>query len=418
MEKGLKNLTQAYRSAQRKLSNNGTYHNHEDSGIGITDLDEDSGIGITDLDEEPLGDRLSVFESNCSLHPGGSLSQHHRVPSIQSMIRPQDSHQHPPQYLVPFSAQCLAQKSSTPLQMPGPPHEHSSYPQQQISQEASTPVKGKPQPEPVRELHSLFSGANDDVSATKQSSSSAIEQPSTMATYDPGHMAKEHVLTRAAITDSPENAPDHLARDRYSELPGKCPDRTAHHHDTPKLLVCEDFPGRMACSPSPSSRTSRFAHTSSTSNSPEDEALDTIDEFTDDDSSNYSLGIDTQKEAILDHLMVYFHQIFATAGDSTQRGEHDSTPSRPPRQINESPHAKSAQPKRKRKSGDRDEGDYRDEEDEDVNRKRPRHQDGIVENSLESAKRLACPYFKHKPSRYQSRRSCSGPGWRTVHRLK
>ncbi|CAE7205856.1 hypothetical protein PTNB73_07239 [Pyrenophora teres f. teres] len=31
MEKGLKNLTQAYRSAQKKLEN-GTYHDHEDSG--------------------------------------------------------------------------------------------------------------------------------------------------------------------------------------------------------------------------------------------------------------------------------------------------------------------------------------------------------------------------------------------------
>lgn len=36
----------------------------------------------------------------------------------------------------------------------------------------------------------------------------------------------------------------------------------------------------------------------------------------------------------------------------------------------------------------------------------------------ELARRLACPYFKHNPKRYQEERSCVGPGWRTVHRLK
>lgn len=33
-------------------------------------------------------------------------------------------------------------------------------------------------------------------------------------------------------------------------------------------------------------------------------------------------------------------------------------------------------------------------------------------------KRLACPFFKRNPQRYQEERSCVGPGWRTVHRLK
>ncbi|KAG9379103.1 Myb DNA-bind 6 multi-domain protein [Pyrenophora tritici-repentis] len=40
MEKGLKNLTQAYRSAQKKLEN-GTYHDHDDSGVGVSDLEEE-----------------------------------------------------------------------------------------------------------------------------------------------------------------------------------------------------------------------------------------------------------------------------------------------------------------------------------------------------------------------------------------
>lgn len=31
---------------------------------------------------------------------------------------------------------------------------------------------------------------------------------------------------------------------------------------------------------------------------------------------------------------------------------------------------------------------------------------------------FACPYFKHDPGRYQSERSCVGPGWPTIHRVK
>ncbi|KAF2093348.1 hypothetical protein NA57DRAFT_81278 [Rhizodiscina lignyota] len=33
-------------------------------------------------------------------------------------------------------------------------------------------------------------------------------------------------------------------------------------------------------------------------------------------------------------------------------------------------------------------------------------------------RRLACPYFQRNPSRYMSRRSCPGPGWKSVHRVK
>ncbi|KAJ8125719.1 hypothetical protein O1611_g7920 [Lasiodiplodia mahajangana] len=33
-------------------------------------------------------------------------------------------------------------------------------------------------------------------------------------------------------------------------------------------------------------------------------------------------------------------------------------------------------------------------------------------------RRLACPYFKKDPIRFQTKQSCCGPGWETVHRLK
>lgn len=32
--------------------------------------------------------------------------------------------------------------------------------------------------------------------------------------------------------------------------------------------------------------------------------------------------------------------------------------------------------------------------------------------------RFACPFYKHNPARYETSRSCVGPGWKTVHRVK
>lgn len=32
--------------------------------------------------------------------------------------------------------------------------------------------------------------------------------------------------------------------------------------------------------------------------------------------------------------------------------------------------------------------------------------------------RFACPFYKHNPERYETSRSCCGPGWETVHRVK
>ncbi|KAH7131113.1 hypothetical protein EDB81DRAFT_807941 [Dactylonectria macrodidyma] len=35
-----------------------------------------------------------------------------------------------------------------------------------------------------------------------------------------------------------------------------------------------------------------------------------------------------------------------------------------------------------------------------------------------NSKRLACPYLKYNPRKYESEKSCMGPGWATVHRVK
>ncbi|KAK4213923.1 hypothetical protein QBC37DRAFT_422344 [Rhypophila decipiens] len=59
----------------------------------------------------------------------------------------------------------------------------------------------------------------------------------------------------------------------------------------------------------------------------------------------------------------------------------------------------------------------RDEEDseEERNHKKPKLKE---RDNARSAQRLACPYFKKDPTRYQQWRSCPGPGWGTVHRMR
>ncbi|KAF2270973.1 hypothetical protein CC78DRAFT_527935 [Lojkania enalia] len=74
MEKGLKNLNQAYRSSQR---NKGTYDSHDDSGVGgISDLEEES--------DDRHGEMHDISETSPQ-YPG-AYSQ--RGLSIQSMLTP------------------------------------------------------------------------------------------------------------------------------------------------------------------------------------------------------------------------------------------------------------------------------------------------------------------------------------------
>ncbi|KAF1833816.1 hypothetical protein BDW02DRAFT_361206 [Decorospora gaudefroyi] len=120
MEKGLKNLNQAYRSAQKKLEN-GTYHDHEDSGIGISDLEEEQEDHHVDMPTMP-----TLPENHYATYPGGYPSQQQRVPSIQSMLHPmQHQHQHQHQHHMQQSLQQpLQQPMPQPLQYASHHHSH------------------------------------------------------------------------------------------------------------------------------------------------------------------------------------------------------------------------------------------------------------------------------------------------------
>ncbi|RMZ67253.1 Nicotinate-nucleotide diphosphorylase [Pyrenophora seminiperda CCB06] len=57
------------------------------------------------------------------------------------------------------------------------------------------------------------------------------------------------------------------------------------------------------------------------------------------------------------------------------------------------------------------------DDDEDGPNKRRRGSGTSIDGS-ETGARFACPYYKHDPDGYRNRRTCPGPGWATVHRMK
>jgi hypothetical protein len=51
--------------------------------------------------------------------------------------------------------------------------------------------------------------------------------------------------------------------------------------------------------------------------------------------------------------------------------------------------------------------------------KRPRKDiTTYTKEEFENALRFACPYYKHNPFKYKDERTCSGPGWQNIHRVK
>jgi len=72
----------------------------------------------------------------------------------------------------------------------------------------------------------------------------------------------------------------------------------------------------------------------------------------------------------------------------------------------------SLKPKGKRPA-DRD--DDEDDEDDEDDSHRDKRLTGAPD---EPSRRLACHFFKRTPLKYREERSCVGPGWRTVHRIK
>ncbi|KAK5652662.1 hypothetical protein OQA88_10256 [Cercophora sp. LCS_1] len=168
--------------------------------------------------------------------------------------------------------------------------------------------------------------------------------------------------------------------------------------------------------PSPVSETETVSsHTASdysASSEEDEELLDTVD----------------QKRALLERLMRFFFLIISAprspgvyarncGAHVEAQGNSSGTGSGHTAQQGQGPSATSSssgRPSNKRKIDGAD-----DCEDADDGRDSKRRQPSASDKPAElPPQRLACPFFKNNQSRYRKWRSCPGPGWATVHRIK
>lgn len=125
------------------------------------------------------------------------------------------------------------------------------------------------------------------------------------------------------------------------------------------------------------------------------------------------------KEQILNGLMLRFYEIFNSSGWSCRNNEGSSrTPDSLSFQANVVGEQGRTKPGRQKRKSDESRDDEDDEDEDDSSRKKQKKLAGASGIEGEERQKLACPYFKHNPRKYRSCKSCPGPGWDTIHRLK
>ena len=112
-----------------------------------------------------------------------------------------------------------------------------------------------------------------------------------------------------------------------------------------------------------------------------------------------------------------FHEIFdsesgvtSCAGGATSSASSSVSRSGRPSRSKASGAAQKRQKPEEEENADNDGDDGRD--------KRRKQNGGHSSTQKKSERLLACPYFKHNPSKYQDVRTCQGPGWGSVRRVK
>ncbi|KAH5305110.1 hypothetical protein HBI12_171720 [Parastagonospora nodorum] len=365
MEKGLKNLNLAARVATKRQIH-GASSDHQDSG-GSNPLPSE-----LDNTGEEHSELLSTFSGN-------HHSQQQRNPSIQSMIHP---------YAHPYNHQI-----SVPTPKTNTTH---LVPLDEACSVEDNPAQAKsPEVEP---FEFRVTAPNRDID-TGQAAWYEVQQPRVV-------IAEPHRASSSDIECQQNDEQGCVPQGHFVSPPISRATGARNSLDRTDLVIQHIGP-----------KTPQSGHISPNSNYSEDELLETTEDSLDDSSPGGALGIHAQKEEILDRLMVYFYQIFTATNDFKRHGEQSSTPSKHSKQSDDSSDHPTASRPKKRKSGDRDEGN-KDREDEGGGGKRRRESKNILNDKSEASKRLACPYFKRKPLNYQPKRACSGPGWLTVHRLK
>ncbi|PSN65855.1 hypothetical protein BS50DRAFT_621649 [Corynespora cassiicola Philippines] len=327
MEKGLKNLRQASRSAQKKQG----IYGHDDSGIGISD-------------DEPDGNPEDYNVSSAS-----------RLP---------------PPILMSASDESLSASTSTLRSTRK--HQHISF----------SPIREKEASvgfyETIESLPQIFE--TNDSAATASTKKDNIDR-----------FLQKH----AELPDRDDSSYSHQISDsiptssRRSEDVTVIETQSPDHHHSP----CTE------CSLSDPSTTSEPSSNPS-------------------DNSSVIPGDTTSvKRRIVDKIMIRFYEIFESTSISSYRSHASGTPSSSTGSNSSRTHQSHSGALGKRKPKDC-EGDKDDQNKEDRPNKRHKKDEELDKMLSENKRKLACPYFKYNRRKYRDRRSCPGPGWDSIHRLK
>ncbi|WZH39407.1 uncharacterized protein QYS62_000324 [Fusarium acuminatum] len=131
--------------------------------------------------------------------------------------------------------------------------------------------------------------------------------------------------------------------------------------------------------------------------------------MTGDGNSLFSEQADTPRKA----TVLSEEEVLPYPGLGSTIGLSEATPSESVSSQHQ-PRVVSSSRSRKRPIDCLDLGDSSAEETE----HRPRNKKRSVKASNSNSPLFACPFYKHDPERYEAARSCCGPGWATVHRVK
>lgn len=202
------------------------------------------------------------------------------------------------------------------------------------------------------------------------------------------------------------------------DSPGSCDtvpesgrdDRETDAQEAKPALI--SLPVRAGEDPSPSSHSSWTSYTTGDCPSLTDaESLDLVSRA-------------EQRRALLERLMErLMERIYATLAHNYAKGDGGASTSFTPSSTTSAQttsgqasrsSGKSGRGKRRPSQNDSDGSGESDDDGEEHRRpvsKRSKHKQN-------GTRMLACPFFKRNPQRYQRERSCVGPGWETMHRLK
>ncbi|KAF2495305.1 hypothetical protein BU16DRAFT_386157 [Lophium mytilinum] len=128
--------------------------------------------------------------------------------------------------------------------------------------------------------------------------------------------------------------------------------------------------------------------------------------------------VEEKRQALLDRLMEYFYSTFdpSARGFKSYTGPN-SLGNSGASGIGNGANKHSSEATGSHRAVDNDSLSHKGDAGDDSNDGPPRG-GKLRKNWSGSVKRLACPYFKHNPRRYQDITSCPGPGWSSVPRLK